>query len=751
MPNPRIPRPGRTAEAVRAGRPGSIRSIARSRSRASRRPLELGRRAAPALLLALAGCGPCPGEPERGRPDLPIPTADPRAVAAAACPDWQWVGVILAPACPRIPGWEEEEILAAGERGSHGRRGGTSSARGRSADAADGAEPDPSERPPGRRYCRYTDRGQGTIATLLAEGSRQGLERLDRDCMAVVPLAAVAAEPDPEIRRWRALEQVFLARAGRAVDLAADVEPVRLVLVDTVANEATAGAPPWRAPWNSPHGVGLASMARRLTCPGNQADPAGAGCAALEVAAELALAYVSYDRFSAAGSVRDDVRGGFFGTLSDLAIAIDRAVDGADAARSVLNLSVGWNGYLFGGLEDDPETMAAPVAAVFDALDNVVGRGALVVAAAGNLAWGPVAEVDVGPMLPGGWAVHAAPQSPDGRPLLHAAGGLSHEAYAATPGYRLLANARFHAAPSLLAFADHAIVERHQGTGETATLTGSSVAALVVATSAAASRLYLASWSDAIGHVAAAAEPSEIGRDFCLPGDLGAPDDSAEHPRGWVPAPRCEPAGTARRVVLCAVARAACEAAGKNPCPACGPAAALPALPPEVDYGALGRFAAAPVVSLRGRQPLAPAEHGSCPPPAIQTELERSPLAGDERFFPGANPAAAVHRCPHWQYPSLGSMPWVDPAPESTPCTTCGFEPGSPATLYLEIDPLFWGRPLRWPVLVVGDRAYALDWDPAAHPRVVVEDVEYHDGEAVLLGFVLDEKLNAVDPLLRVR
>jgi hypothetical protein len=732
-----------------------------------------------ALALALASCTLRPDRPARGCPDCPLPTADPRDLAAAACPDWQWVGV-TAGACPAIPGWEAAEILAVGDR--DGRRGdpptppdrdpggGPSGATGRRQPSPPGRDPSaagadaPRSRRPGepreaatRRYCRYTDRGAGTVATLRTAGARGGLDALDRDCMAVVPLAAAA--PDAETRRWREVERAFLARAGRATGLPTGGEPVRLVLIDTVANREVTGQPPWRAPWNSPHGVALASMAKRLSCRGNDEAAAGADCAAVEVEAELALAYVEYDRSSAAGSVRDDVRGGYVGTMSDLAVAIARAAERPGPARRVLNLSVGWNGYLFGGLEDDPAAMPAPVRAVLDALDLASARGAAIVAAAGNRNWGPVAEVDVGPMLPAGWAVR---RRAGGAPLLEAAGGLAHEGFAAPAGYRSLPNARFRAVPRFLGFADHAVVERHRDAGETATLTGTSVSSLAVAASAAVSWLYLpaAGAPAVLDRVYDAGAPTRLAADFCPGGRLATPDGDARHRRGVVPAPSCPSGDPARRVRLCAAVAAACRAAGGGGCPACVPEDQPP---PEVDHAALDRFAGAPAVSLAGRQPLTPADHVLCPPAATRRELAalaatddrlrdaQSPPPGGERFFPARRPRSDLHRCPYWQFASLGAMAWVDPAPESSPCATCNFESGSPATVYLDLDPLFPRRGLAAPVLLVGDRAYALDWDPERRPRLIVEDVEYRDGETVFLAFALDDGLSAVSPLLRVR
>ena len=261
-----------------------------------------------------------------------------------------------------------------------------------------------------------------------------------------------------------------------------------------------------------------------------------------------------------------------------------------------------------------------------------------------------------------------------------------------------------------------------------------------------------------------AGEPVEIPggeppvADFCLGGRLGAPAGAPG--LDVVPAPSCPaPPRPARRVRLCRAAAAACG--GGSGCPQCV-AEDVPA--PAVDHGALDRFASVPVISLGKRLPLRPPEHDLCPPAATRRELTglaeadarllgaAPPAPARERFFPGRSARTVAFRCPYWQFPSLGAMPWVDPAPESIPCTSCDFESTSPATLYLDlVDPLFRDRRLAWPVLLVGDRAYALDWDPNRNPRVIVRDVEYQDGEAVLLAFTLDNGLTAVSPLLRVR
>lgn len=715
-----------------------------------------------AVTFLLAGCAP---PDEIGRPECPKPIRQATDVDHRACPEWQWVGLIQGQ-CPEIRGWHAKEILALENPLSVQDEAGRSTASegdrtaGRTGPSYGYPAPDPTNEPGGDalwRYCRYTYESRGPVPSLERERDRHGFEALGPDCMAVIPLAEAG---EPLDAGARALERVFLARSGRAVGLSSGPGPVKLVLVDTVANPDRAQAPPWNAPFNSPHGVGLANMAKRLTCNGD--EESGAGCADVTVDAELALAYISYSPFSFAASVRDDVAGGYVGTLSDLATAIDLAA--TRPGLRVINLSVGWNGHLFGGLEADPAQMEAPVRAVFDAIGDAVAGGALVVAAAGNRHGGPAPEVDVGPMLPAGWAVHLAG---DATPLVHAAGGLSHEGIADPKGYRLLPNGRFRAVPRFLAYADHAVVARYspsESRKKTATLTGSSVASLTLSTAAALSWSYTpaVSGSEVLDHVFEAAEPltgpqGVLTADFCPGGSLAVKVDGED-----VPKPECEKAGEpptpVRRLRLCEAVRAACTGAPNVNCPTCAPEDLSP---PEGVHAAEERFAAAPRFSLEGRKPLRPATSDDCPPAATLAELAAfakvdaglrgadAAAPARERFHPGSEPDAVLYRCPQWQSPNVGSMAWVDPQPESSPCTSCDFEPGSPADVYLAIDRRFWSR-LSSPVLVVGDRAYALDWDPDAQPVAILEDVEYHDGETVLIAFTLDNGLSAVSPLLRV-
>jgi hypothetical protein len=106
--------------------------------------------------------------------------------------------------------------------------------------------------------------------------------------------------------------------------------------------------------------------------------------------------------------------GGYYGTESELAVAIVQAVSSwlAEPAAThpphlVVNLSVGWDsGQGYGGeYEDEPATLPAATRAVQAAITHAVCRGALVVAAAGNMS----TPSSTGPMYPAAWEVHAGP------------------------------------------------------------------------------------------------------------------------------------------------------------------------------------------------------------------------------------------------------------------------------------------------------------------------------------------------------
>lgn len=265
----------------------------------------------------------------------------------------------------------------------------------------------------------------------------------------------------------------FRTRIGLPASPAvANAQPdVRLAIVDTMPE----GAP---RP-NSQHAPTLGALATAMAC-----DPAGK--CAVEIKHHLAMPRVE-------DGVVDLVNGGNYGTLWELALAIQAATDDSIADgidRLVINLSLGWDptgqailptnhlGLLTGG-----STLPAPIRAVHAALVYARCHGALIIAASGNDDVG--LEDRTGPLLPAGWQVHRAPSMAKcgslynvrrGQPrvapgpLVYAVGGVNHLS-------EPLENARPLSTPEIVAPASSAVAPSGG-----AVLTGTSIAALVAST-----------------------------------------------------------------------------------------------------------------------------------------------------------------------------------------------------------------------------------------------------------------------------
>ncbi|MEM7677675.1 MAG: S8 family serine peptidase [Myxococcota bacterium] len=191
-------------------------------------------------------------------------------------------------------------------------------------------------------------------------------------------------------------------------------------------------------------------------------------------------------------TVRDEENGGFFGSILDLALAIEDAVvawrqDASDRPL-VINMSLGWPS-IHGGAYQHVEELPAPVRAVWDAIAKARCYGAAVVASTGNRTEGPSAGQ--GPLYPAGWASKTAPSVDtchalgveevaegydESGPLVFAVGGL--EANDADLGL-----GRQQARPRWVAPAAHAVVA--DGDEHSALQTGTSVASAVTAAAAA--------------------------------------------------------------------------------------------------------------------------------------------------------------------------------------------------------------------------------------------------------------------------
>ncbi|MDX1998046.1 MAG: S8/S53 family peptidase [Thermoanaerobaculia bacterium] len=299
------------------------------------------------------------------------------------------------------------------------------------------------------RYCLYTDEGARNPPRV------NGLERLDIDCRGVQTMGT-----------WIESSGAPLAASTRA---AIGHRPtghasgrVRLSLLDTVPTTDALSPIPQGATLCSRHGDSLERLAREVACGAGQADP---------------CPVQPFQRLALPEGGRDDCLGGTHGFITQIAQALwdelakwDQTPAQNRADRLVLNLSLGWDGRLFGGFEQERQ-MPAPARAVYDALEAVNRRGALVVAAAGNLTLGrPPAH---SPLLPAGWEARH-PRSP----RVFAVSGLDVDG-------QPLYNSRPGALARRGAFGGPAVVTLDSG-GFTPALTGSSVATAVVSSLAAA-------------------------------------------------------------------------------------------------------------------------------------------------------------------------------------------------------------------------------------------------------------------------
>jgi hypothetical protein len=407
----------------------------------------------------------------------------------------------------------------------------------------------------------------------------------------------------------------------------------------------------------------------------------------------------------------------------------------------VLNLSFAWDSR-FGGLEPEVSQMPLAVRAVYRALQESSCLGVLVVAAAGNRGGGP--EPETGPLLPAAWEQRPAPSPAECRrlfggsrgggelsggelsgdrrdayrPLLYAAGGVRSD------GSRLF-NARPGSLPRLAAFADHAVVESSQPDRPTATVTGTSVSALVVSSAAAAVWYYRPELrsDEVMDTLYQAGEDLGAAPQFCLGGTPARPCPAAR----W----------SARRVSLCQAAAAACRDGGG----ACPPSAEMPSCPRSeiassdlaaVDLEAFDRTALKLDLATldRHRGPVA-----ECGGETVWFRRGRRPK----------NP------CPHHQFFGPVVDAWTEPQPESNPCPNCIIQYSSPGILRIEVSRF--KATLRDATLKLGSASYALGLPPLREgDRVQVTNVPYYDGQPLVLSFTLEGRdKSVVSPVLVVQ
>lgn len=502
-------------------------------------------------------------------------------------------------------------------------------------------------------FCVYTYRGPGTVTDLSHVTSLvgNGLLAAAPDRMVVTGLA----EPLRDAL-WPVLAGELDRQVGRvSLPLAAGASGARLVLIDT---SPTTGMNPNGLPETSPHGATLLRFARHLLCASED------DCVA-ELATGLALGYKDFEGNSLVD--RDEEAGGYFGTLSELAQAIWLAAEpGVESGRrQVLNLSVAWDG-IFGGLEPEVELMPPDVQAVFQAIRAAACSGAVVVAAAGNLA-DELGPTD-GPLLPAAWARRSDPsgdfcagEAPPTPQLLYAAGGVDSLG-------EPLTNARPGSATELAAYADHAVVADPQTGEPTEVLTGSSVAALVVSATVAAATYYRPDLTgpELMEAIYAAGEP--LGRTAEICHD-GPPCPGVSH------------------VSLCRTVALLCLDPSLGSCPP-----APPACPPRsLQAPVLGTVDLSAFFDPNGTA-LTPVDGTS-----ITVPLD-TPFCGSHEPLIRSD-APPVDPCPHRQHHGLTRRPWCNPQPGSDPCPHCTLFPDT-GTLLMQIAPDFEGT-LSDPTLVL--------------------------------------------------
>ncbi len=432
-----------------------------------------------------------------------------------------------------------------------------------------------------------------------------------------------------------------------------------------------------------PHGFLLAQLVRTLACPGFDTE----SCL-VDLTSRPALDFGTPPFPGVIDPSEPDAAWqGSWGTTGALAQAIFAEVKAwraeANPRPLVINLSVAWHPYFTGSIFDGIEVGAEgdrvagrrgeqtvfdwsklrrsafnpDVDAVYLALGWARCHGALVIAAAGNRTAG-VTGTD-GPMLPAGWAsmpgslmpdctalgVDGPPPDLSSMPLLYAVGAVDAD-------LEDLEVSRPNSRPPFLAYGDHAVSERGVNEDD-APLTGTSIASIVVSTTAALAwaqqpeltpaqlmqQLY-----DAATPVAAADGPFVDIEPIVLPSFSGGAPDSAH---------------------LIETCKTLQKFGGRWPCVS-DVLAELPA--PIVD-------AATPSVvedlSKELAMPACGATH------AI-------------RYSAGLVWPTDRVLCPAEQYFSPQISPWVYPQPQGGECPFCLIDVAI-GRLYLEFD-----RPLQW-------------------------------------------------------
>ncbi len=246
-----------------------------------------------------------------------------------------------------------------------------------------------------REHCRYTwnkPELEPDYAELNAQFEGAELPGPERDCPAVAALAPPDM-PSEVDAIWQPLRDQYQRQAGQLTEPLPRVgKNVRVAVLDTSKAPYDDVPIPSGYDHADEHGRLVGRVIGDLACPG--AFGGEAGCAA-EIVNYPALA--RKDGRSTPTWHAGPPAAGFYGSLSELAEAIEHAVRDWHEARAqggpqrlVLNLSLGWSPEFGGELVTKPNqpvdlTKLPQIARpVYDALARATCAGAVVVAAAGN-------------------------------------------------------------------------------------------------------------------------------------------------------------------------------------------------------------------------------------------------------------------------------------------------------------------------------------------------------------------------------
>jgi Subtilase family len=512
------------------------------------------------VVIGLSACA-TPGCPPPSSPPSIAPPID----TTKACASWQWIGITRPGSeCPKVPGWTVSPLFEprdSGNQQQYPQQKYPYQKEPYPNPQTIRHVPDPKVIQELERFCTYTIEDAKRLQDVpFPPTVSPELVRFDQDCAIV----STSASEYMDQTSGTLLREHFLKQVGRAgISPTFNGPPnVRLAFLDTHPTDngtldVTSNLP------NSWHGYTLVQIARDLV---HTPD----GQRAARVTTQLALPIVSFDAKKQRNTKEDWERGGFIGTQSHLAQAINEEVNRWQREGSerhlVLNLSLAWDGHLFGGLDEERiNEVRAGTQAVYRALQYAADHDVLVLAAAGNQRT-PCAQQNLsgscpktGPLLPGAWEEKHPEDATCGviqnRPLLYAVGGVQSND-------TRLDNARPGARTRRAAYGEYPVVASYPNQ-PTKLYVGSSIATAVVSSIAAA---VWDSFPDFDSH--------KIMEILQASGkDVG---DSATF---WDPNPPPAPPGPrVHKISFCDAVRAACQASTSAPCPI---EAACPSWTPE--------------------------------------------------------------------------------------------------------------------------------------------------------------------------